>query len=267
MICHNRGRSIVIQARRSTYGRALGCRGGRGRASRTGGRPDGGRGRSAGRRARTARHRRTRPYETQEGFRFNLGPRAVYLGGAGRQVLRGFGVDPSGGPPDGARAHGLLKGELVRLPGTARSLLTTSLLGPRGKIAIATVLARLAKLDPREHAHQTATEWLNTLHLPDDAEALLLTLVRVSSYTNAPDLVSADAIIGQLQLALGPGVRYLDGGWQTLVDALATGLTIVPATAKAIESTDDDVIVHTDSGPLRACSTVVNLRSNGHGRD
>jgi phytoene dehydrogenase-like protein len=34
------------------------------------------------------------------------------------------------------------------------------------------------------------------------------------------DRISAAAAIGQVALGLGPGVRYLDGGWQSLVDAL-----------------------------------------------
>ena len=33
------------------------------------------------------------------GFRFNQGPHAVYLQGAGRQMLLGLGIDPQGGPP------------------------------------------------------------------------------------------------------------------------------------------------------------------------
>ena len=99
------------------------------------------------------------------------------------------------------------------------------------------------------------------MHLPLDAEALVVTLARVATYTHAPDLVSADVVVGQLQLALGAGVRYLDGGWQTLVDTLATGLTIEPAIVKAIESSNDDVVVHTDNGPVRARAAVLAVNS------
>jgi phytoene dehydrogenase-like protein len=198
---------------------------------------------------------------TQDGFRFNLGPGALYLGGAGHHVLRGFGIEARGGAPRSDRAHGLLHGELVRLPGTARSLLTTSLLGARGKVAVARLLGGLAKLKPREYAHQTARTWLDMLRLPPDAEALVLMLARVATYTNAPDLVSAAVVIGQLQLALGAGVRYLDGGWQTLVDALASDLTIEPTIVKAIESIDDDVVVHTDGGPVHARAAVLAVNS------
>ena len=44
-----------------------------------------------------------------------------------------------------------MKGELVRLPGTARSLLTTSLLGARGKVAIARLLGGPARLNPGDY--------------------------------------------------------------------------------------------------------------------
>ena len=199
---------------------------------------------------------------TQEGFRFNLGPRALYLDGAGHKVLSALGVEARGGAPRADRAHGLLNGELVRLPGTTRSLLTTSVLGTRGKVAIARLLGGgLAKLNPREYAHRTARAWLDTLRLPADAEALVLMLARVATYTHAPDLVSADVVIGQLQLALGAGVRYLDGGWQTLVDALATDLVIETAIVKAIESSDEDVVVHTDGGPVHARAAVLAVNS------
>ncbi len=63
----------------------------------------------------------------------------------------------------------------------------------------------------------------------------LLALTRVTSYTNDPDRVSAGALIRQLQFGAKNGVRYLDGGWQTLVDGLhaaanAAGARIVTGT-------------------------------------
>jgi phytoene dehydrogenase-like protein len=49
---------------------------------------------------------------------------------------------------------------------------------------------------------------------------LLYTFFRVATYSNVPDLMDAGAALRPLQLALGRGVLYLDGGWQTLVDGL-----------------------------------------------
>ena len=38
--------------------------------------------------------------DERNGFKFNQGPHAVYLQGAGRKVMLGLGIDPTGGPPD-----------------------------------------------------------------------------------------------------------------------------------------------------------------------
>ena len=43
-------------------------------------------------------------------------------------------------------------------------------------------------------------------------------LVRLTSYVNAPDELSADVAVVQLQRAFAGGVLYLDNGWQQIVD-------------------------------------------------
>ncbi len=45
--------------------------------------------------------------------------------------------------------------------------------------------------------------------------------MRTATYVD-PDAmpISADAAVRQLQMAIAEGVRYIDGGWQTMVDAL-----------------------------------------------
>jgi phytoene dehydrogenase-like protein len=45
-------------------------------------------------------------------------------------------------------------------------------------------------------------------------------LVRLSTYTNAPGILSAGAAVRQLQLALSKNVMYVDGGWRSLVEGL-----------------------------------------------
>jgi phytoene dehydrogenase-like protein len=50
---------------------------------------------------------------------------------------------------------------------------------------------------------------------------LLGALVRLTTYVNDEERLSAGVAISQLQLALAKNVTYLDGGWQTLVDGLA----------------------------------------------
>ena len=46
-------------------------------------------------------------------------------------------------------------------------------------------------------------------------------LVRVTTFVADHDALPADVAKRQLQLGINPGVRYLKGGWQWLVDALA----------------------------------------------
>ena len=64
-------------------------------------------------------------------------------------------------------------------------------------------------------------DWLAALELGETATALVRAIVRTGTYVDALDQLSADAGVAQLQMALGPGVRYVDGGWQHLVDGLA----------------------------------------------
>jgi phytoene dehydrogenase-like protein len=47
-------------------------------------------------------------------------------------------------------------------------------------------------------------------------------LVRLATFVADHDALSADVAATQLKIGISPGVRYLRGGWQSLVDALAT---------------------------------------------
>jgi phytoene dehydrogenase-like protein len=168
--------------------------------------------RVAGGRARTDEH---------DGFRFNQGAHALYRGGAGRQVLRRLGVTVSGRPPVLDDACALRDAELFVLPTGARRLMTTRLLGARGKSQIGALLSRLSRIDTTAMAGLTTNQWLDSLRLRPDARGLVATLVRVGTYAADFDTCSADAAARQLQMAVADGVDYLDGGWQSIVDGLA----------------------------------------------
>ena len=64
-------------------------------------------------------------------------------------------------------------------------------------------------------------EWLDGLDLQPEARKLVSMLMRTATYVD-PDVMpmSADAAVRQMQIAVDEGVRYIDGGWQTMVDAL-----------------------------------------------
>lgn len=150
----------------------------------------------------------------------NLGPHALYRGGAGAAVLGRLGVAWSGGRPDGS-GLAVEAGRLRRLPAGLASLLATGLLGLRGKWELARFLGRIPGLDPRPWARTSARAWIEAELQDPVARATALAVVRVTTYMDAAERLSADAALGQLQLALGAGVAYLDGGWGTLVDGLA----------------------------------------------
>jgi hypothetical protein len=82
-------------------------------------------------------------------------------------------------------------------------------------------MSRLPRLAPSDSAALTVDEWLDQLTDRERVRALLHAIIRLTTYTNAPDQLSAEVAIRQVQLGLGDGVRYLDGGWERLVDGLA----------------------------------------------
>lgn len=149
-------------------------------------------------------------------FRLNLGPRALYRGPA-RSALRRIGIRPPGGPPPLRRAWALYEGRLH--PGfmTVGGVLTSPLLGPRDRAALAGVLG-LARARPALAAI-TGAEWLAEALPSPRSRLAAAALIRVATYVGAPELASADAIAGHLATAR-LGVRYVDGGWQSMVDAL-----------------------------------------------
>lgn len=157
--------------------------------------------------------------DAKSGFTFNLGPHALYVHGPGMDALRALGVAVPGGNPNLRRNHLLYQGKVHRLPTGLGSLLTTSMLSARGRFEAMRALVAAQRVDARAPASETAEAWVRR-HAKDPAVVELLTAVlRLSSYTHAPDLLSAGAALENFQVA-GRGVRYLDGGWGALVDAV-----------------------------------------------
>ncbi|MFP2905085.1 phytoene desaturase family protein [Pyxidicoccus sp. 3LFB2] len=155
-----------------------------------------------------------------EGFRFNLGPHALYRGGAAMRVLGGLGVKPQGGIPGATGTYALRAGRLHTLPRGPVSLMTTDVLTLAGKLELARLLAGLPRIDAQALARTSMREWLDTRLSREDARALVGALTRVSSYCADHEALSAEAAVSQLQSALADNVLYVDGGWSTLVDAL-----------------------------------------------
>jgi phytoene dehydrogenase-like protein len=171
--------------------------------------------------------------DVRNGYRFNRGPRALYIGGAGTDVLRHFGVrtDTGGMPPiDGIRLRH--SGELHVQPVGVASLLRTGLLSAREKAQAARLLSGLGRIDPDKLTGTTVRDWIDGSARGRVAE-LIEMLVRVATYSNAPDHMDAGAAASNVKAAITSGVRYLDGGFQSLVDGMAAAAVGLGAELRA----------------------------------
>lgn len=179
-----------------------------------------------------------------EQFRFNLGPHALYAGSHGIAILRELGVAFTGTKPSASGAFAFARGAKHALPGGFLSLVTTGLFGLPAKLETARLLAGFGRIDPQPLGRMTMREWIDANVRHPDVRQLVEALVRVATYSNDPERLSAAAAIVQVQGALGAGVLYLDGGWQTLVDGLrgaatAAGVRIATSARAAAVERDD----------------------------
>jgi len=153
-----------------------------------------------------------------DGYRMNLGPRALYRGPL-RAALRRLGVPAPGAPPPLGQAMALFGGVPYRGFITVPGLLTTGFLSLRERSAMARLFA-VVRRNPRL-AGMTAAEWLAGVLPTERARLAAASLVRIAAYLDSPERASADMVAEHLATARF-GVRYVHGGWQTLVDGLAT---------------------------------------------
>jgi phytoene dehydrogenase-like protein len=202
--------------------------------------------------------------KTQGGFHFNIGPHALYRGGRGIEVLRELGVTPGGQVPAVSGAYAIKGGQKHAFPSGITSLLTTSLFGLSAKLEAMRWLASLARLDADGLMRVSLREWLESHITHGEVQDFFRAAMRIGTYTDAPDLMSAGAALRQLQLAFASGVLYLDGGWQTLVDqlldaALQAGVEIeTGAKAERVErATGATRAVRTADGQLIHATHVV----------
>jgi phytoene dehydrogenase-like protein len=163
-------------------------------------------------------------------YRLNLGPHALYCGGAAAKTLGALGLPLTGGLPPGGWA--LRRGRLHTFPGGALSLLTTGLLpfaAKRRAISLLSWLGRLGAEEAAQLASQSVAGWIAE-RAPEPALAeLMAALFRIATYTADLERLSAGAALAQLASASQHGVRYLDGGWQTLVDGVAAAALVAGA--------------------------------------
>lgn len=205
---------------------------------------------AAGGRARTTE---------RDGFHHNIGPHALYLAGHLQPFLATRNIDPTGGIPNTKRVRLLRDDTLHRLSMNPFSIAATKLLRPRSRIRL---LSLLAGLPTMKTGRFVGIPWQDFLgNQPDDVAGLVAMLVRTGTYVNAPATFDSGAALDQLKLAL-KGVRYVDGGWQTIVDTLTqvfarAGGTLLGNTPVATIRSDGDVALETSSGVVHANAVVI----------
>lgn len=148
----------------------------------------------------------------------NMGAHALYLGGPADRALQALGVKLNGFSPTSGFFLERADHSLVPLPSSALGLMNSSWLSWRERWQLANALREVLGAAPKG----TMAEWLASLP-SDNVREFIATLTRVGTYTNAPEVLLASRAWPQLKVVASPtskGVRYLDGGWATLVDQL-----------------------------------------------
>jgi phytoene dehydrogenase-like protein len=145
--------------------------------------------------------------EQRSGFFLNQGPHALYAGGPAMRELRALGVELEWWNPASPNSVFLRGGKPRRSLGGTPGL--TRLLKP------------LLRDKPEELRGLSTSQWIERNLHSAKARAAAAALVRVTTFVADQNTLSADVAATQLKIGLWPGVRYLEGGWQSLVDALA----------------------------------------------
>lgn len=154
----------------------------------------------------------------RKGYRFNLGPHAVYRSGAAASVYRELGVPVRGGRPRG-NGIALTSGGRHRFPGNFHSLLLSGMLPFGAKLEALGLMWRIRRGDSKRFASMTAQEWLDREISSPQLRDLMAAMIRLSTYSDQLDQQSAAFAVEQLRIGMR-GVIYVDEGWQKLVDSL-----------------------------------------------
>ena len=179
----------------------------------------------------------------------NQGPHALYVGGPARRELKASGIELDWWQPASAAS-------VFPRDGKPRRTLGGS--GELGRWFLG-----LRRTEPGELAGISVAEWLRRSLRSERARASAAALVRVTTFVADQESLSADVAATQLKIGLYPGVRYLRGGWQSLVDTLAakaeaSGATLrTRAAVRGLERGGDGWELRLDGEALGADVVVV----------
>jgi phytoene dehydrogenase-like protein len=164
----------------------------------------------------------TRAYE---GFHFNQGPHALYANGQFNKALNSMGVKVSGHRLQLSNALALWDGRPHPLPLGHEAAKCATPLDELDRSQLARTLGEVAE-GAYEYGGQPLAAF--TACLRPRVATTIESLIRLVTYTHAPDLIDGKAALDQLRLSFG-GVLYVDGGWGELVAGLAAAATAAGA--------------------------------------
>ncbi len=145
--------------------------------------------------------------ERRGGFDLNQGPHALYVGGPAGRELQTSGIELDWWNPASPASV---------FPRDSKPKRTLA-----GSAQLGRWFLGIQRVDPEELAGISTAEWIRRTLRSERARASAAALVRVTTFVADQESLSADVAATQLKIGLLPGVRYLRGGWQSLVDALA----------------------------------------------
>ncbi|MBD0379524.1 phytoene desaturase family protein [Paenibacillus sedimenti] len=158
----------------------------------------------------------------KNGALFNLGPHAMYEGGAALRILYELGCLPKGGYAAKGGIIGIMQGRMILNPTD---------LSPDETAEWGGLMGGLGQIDTVPLGAISLKEWAETNIHHERVRLFFYAMCRQWSFCDNPSVLSSGFVIRQGQLA-AQGVKYIEGGWQTVVDSLhdqavKAGVTIV----------------------------------------
>lgn len=153
----------------------------------------------------------------RQGFYLNLGPHAVYSAGANYKYLSSLGLVPKGQAPAPKASYVVVEGELVAM--SVAGILGTNKLNFFEKFELLMFFRGLAKVDTSVLHNISLSAWLKETVKSERVGAVFAAFVRLASYANDFEDITAAAAVEQVRLAT-QGVLYLDHGWLQMIESL-----------------------------------------------
>lgn len=193
---------------------------------------------------------------SMRGLPVNLGPHALYLGGNAAKVLRALGIKWKGHPPPLKGAKAWHSGRLVPLPTSPLALLGTPLLNWSERLALAKVLLPLMRSgNTGARVDESLETWLQRVARAPAVRQLLHALFRLTTYANAPSLMSAAVACNQFHLGVAKNVDYLP--FSELVESLKATPGVKIETSRAVRKVLPEGRLVFDDGEVRARRVVI----------